>query len=232
MKTVPSKSKGLLAIGVGTVALATFISGVGNAASAGWFHDDHKSGHATEMRDLGAFTKIRTKGGLELKVAVGQSQSVEVTADDDYISDVETYVSGDTLVIDMSDKHDFWDDADVAVKITMPSFEGIEVLGAIDGEISGVHGGKVEVEIKGAADLEIEGTCDELQLSIKGAGDVDAKDLVCGVVDVDVKGVGSATVYASEAVDASVGGIGEISVYGSPKQVKQNAGGIGSVRIR
>ncbi|MCJ9430500.1 head GIN domain-containing protein [Kordiimonas marina] len=229
MKTIATRKMGVFAIGLTVVGLAAFHS----VPTLAFGHDHGDKVHQT--RDVAPFHNIRVKGGIELKLSVGKSQSVDVATEDDYQDKVKTYVEGDTLVIDMTDedKHNIHlQDDEVTVTINMESLKGFEVLGAVDGTMDGFKGGDLSVDIRGAANLTIEGSCDKFDLDIKGAGKVDAEDMTCKDVDVAVKGVGSASVHASDSVDADVSGIGKITVYGHPKDVRKDTGGLGSIRIR
>jgi hypothetical protein len=62
-------------------------------------------------------------------------------------------------------------------------------------------------------------------------GELDARGLKCEDVDIDMSGMGSASVYASESVDADMSGMGSIDVYGSPKDVKKDKSFMSSVTI-
>lgn len=195
----------------------------------------HSDDQTSEVRDLPTFTKIRIKGGLELDLVAGKDQRVEVSANKGHLSEVETYVKGDTLVIDMDHDDDdgiHINNEDVHVTISMAMLEELEVLGAVDGDLRGIDSKNLRIDIKGAGDVELEGTCGSLELEIKGAGDVDAEELKCADVEVRVKGVGEARVYASESVDADISGIGSITVYGEPGKVRQSDGFLGSIRIK
>ena len=198
-------------------------------------HNDHGD-RTTQVRDVATFTRIKVMGGIELDLTAGKDQKLEVEADERDQSSIKTYVRDDTLVIDMDeddDDNDFSFHADnVQVTISMRMLEELKVLGAVDADLRGIDSKELKIEIKGAADLEAEGTCGSLELDIKGAGDVDTEDLECENVEVHVKGVGEATVFASESVDANVSGIGSITVYGEPKRVRQSDGFLGSIRIK
>lgn len=205
---------------------ASFISTGGNATYADM---------ASEARDLEEFTKITILGAAELDVTAGKSQEVTVRTEDDFLKEVLTYVKNGTLYIDMREKdrrRRFWDNVDVEVNINVENLEGIEVLGAIDGEFNDIDAENFDIEIKGAADLDIEGKCGTLNLDVKGAGDINAKNFECSSVEVQVKGAGSASVYAKEDIDADVSGVGSISIYGEPAKVRKHVGGIGSISIK
>lgn len=222
-----------LRYGVAALAMAGVMSPVAFA------HDDHRHDHGdrvVQTRDVETFTRIQVKGGIELDLTAGKDQMVEVDAHEEYIATIKTYVRGDTLVIDMDT--DDRDDSinfhghDVRVKIGMKMLEELEVLGAVDADLHAIDSKELKIDIKGAADLDIEGTCGSLELELKGAGDVDAEDLKCENVEVAVKGVGEAVVFASKSVDADVSGIGSITVYGEPSRVRQSDGFLGSIRIK
>jgi len=217
--------------GLAIAGLATGSLVSGNSFA---FHDDDHGEDIKEDRSFDTFTKIRVKGAIELHLVAGKDQKVTIETAENRMKDVETYVRGDTLVIDMSDnnRRNYWHDVEVDVTIDMKTLEGIEVMGAVDADVTGIDSDRLEIEIKGAADLDIEGKCGELDLDVKGAGDISASDLRCESVEVDVKGAGNASVYATSSVEADVAGVASISVYGKPKTVRKHVGGLGSISIR
>lgn len=226
---------------LGRKTLAAFLA-AGIAASVGYSvagsatmaHDDERKGRASEDRDVFGFTKIEVRGAIDLELTAGKDFSVRVESRASRLEDVITEIDGDTLVIDMDDKgrHNFWNNTNVEVTITMPELKELEVLGAVDGELRDIKSEDLSIDIRGAADVDIEGTCGTLTLDVRGAGDIDADDLKCENVEVDVKGAGSATVFASESIDANVAGVASISVYGDPKDVRKHSGGLSSISIR
>jgi Putative auto-transporter adhesin, head GIN domain len=228
MKNSLSFRRGVFGLAVAGLAVAALASS--NSFAALSDNDDT----VTENRTLDTFTKIRIKGAIELRLVAGKDQKVTIETAADRIKDVETYLRGDTLVIDMSSKgkRNHWRNADVEVEISMRSLEGIEVMGAVEAKIKGVDSPRLEIEIKGAAELDIEGSCGDLELDIKGAGDISARDLKCENVDVDVRGAGDASIFAAESVEADVAGVASISIYGQPKKVRKHVSGLGSISIK
>ncbi len=229
MKNLLSFRRGVFGLAVAGLAATAIVSGAGAA-----FNFETSGDTISQDRALERFTKIRIKGALELKLVAGKDQKVTVTTEESHMKNVETYVRGDTLVIDMSDRErrSFWDDVDVNMTIHMQSFEGIEVMGAVDADIQGVESDQLDIDIKGAADIDIEGHCGTLDLEVNGAGDVSARNLECEIAEVDIRGAGNASVYASKSVDADVAGVANISIYGQPKTVRKNVGGLGSINIK
>ena len=204
------------------------------AGSASMAHDEDRKGRASENRDVSGFTKIQVRGAIDLELTAGKEFSVHIESRANRLADVTTEIDGDTLVIDMDDKgrRNFWNNTNVEVTITMPELKELEVLGAVDGELHDIKSDDLSIDIRGAAEVDIEGTCGTLTLDVRGAGDIDADDLKCENVEVDVKGAGSATVFASQSIDANVAGVASISVYGDPKNVRKHSGGLSSISIK
>ena len=69
-----------------------------------------------------------------------------------------------------------------------------------------------------------------LKLKVQGVGMVDTKGLIAETADVNLEGVGSVKVYASERLKASVQGIGSLNYYGNPRSISKTVEGIGSMR--
>ena len=225
MKNDFSFRRGVFGLAIACLAGTALILGASLSASAK---------DAKEDRELESFTKIRVKGAIELHLTAGGDQRVTIETDEDRMEGVETYVRGDTLVIDMSDKQrrNYWRNVSVEVTISLPTLEGLEVMGVVDAKLMNIDSDYLEIELKGAGEIEIEGKCGELELDVKGAGDIDAKDLKCEKVEIDLKGAGNASVYATVSVDADVSGVGNIRIYGKPKNVRKSVGGFGKISIR
>lgn len=217
---------GLMAAGIATSVLYSV------AGSATMTHNDDRE-RITQSRDVPVFTRIEIKGAIDLELTAGKSQSISIEAHEDHMHHITTEVSDGVLIIDMEEGgRGFWNDSNVDVTITMETLNGIDVRGAVDGNFMNINSDEFEIDIRGAADVDIKGTCGTLTLDVKGASDIDADKFKCKNVEVDVKGAGSASVFASESVDADVAGVASISVYGNPKNVRKHSGGFASISIK
>ena len=184
---------------------------------------------ATDSRDVDEFTRIVIEGAMDLVIEVGGNQSVEVTTDEDYLSRVETHVDEDTLYI--SQKGRRWHNADVDIEITVRSLDAITLEGAADIDVTGIDSDMFELEIDGAGDVTLEGSCDTVSIEINGAGDIDAEDLKCKSVYVIINGAGDVDAYASESVEAELNGVGDITICGDPSSVRPRIHGLGSFEV-
>lgn len=63
---------------------------------------------------------------------------------------------------------------------------------------------------------------------LNAAGNYNAEDLECQEAMVEINGLGSATVRASDTLAATINGAGSINYYGDPT-VRQSINGVGDI---
>lgn len=184
----------------------------------------------SQVRDVTGFDEIRVECAFDLEITVGPAFSVELTYDDNLIDLIQTDVRGGTLILDCDEDLDA--DRSCRVRIAMPALVGITVNGAADIDVRGLAGEAFEYELRGAADLQIQGAVGRLNIHLLGAGNIDARDLIAQDVDVQLSGTGSVRVHATERFDGRVSGCGSIQYSGDPPHARENVSGIGSIRRR
>ncbi|CAM3813838.1 head GIN domain-containing protein [Litorimonas haliclonae] len=205
-------------------------------------HPDHDENSDSKTRveqsyDYQDFDKISVVGVFNMDVEVGGSNfSIKTSGEERYMSHLNVYVDDGTLYLDNDEdeKKRSWrgkKNKGIDITITLPSLNGLEVTGIGNGEIYGIDSNEFEVEFAGLGAMELSGRCGKLDVDYAGMGDMDARGLECEDVTIDMSGMGSASVYASESVDADMSGMGSIDVYGKPKKVKKDKGFMSSVDI-
>ena len=90
----------------------------------------------------------------------------------------------------------------------------------------------MEIAPTGAGSLTASGETKETDLTLSGAGSVDAKNLHAINAKVNSTGIGSVEIYVTGQLDAKASGVGEINYYGSPKKVNKQAEGLGAINER
>lgn len=207
----------------------------------------------SEKRDLRGFSKVAFALSGDVFISLGNTFSVELEGDRDYLSEVKTEIVGDELRI----RRDKWFDSGnkrVTVRITMPALDGISVSGSgrvtvndplrgdeLDVAISGsgrallrdVALGEVECSISGSGSLNIDGngTIRELDLSISGSGGYQGETTGINVLEARISGSGSCNCNVKEMLRASISGSGNIFYSGNPK-IDASVSGSGKVRMR
>ena len=180
-----------------------------------------------ESRNITEFTRIEAGGAYSIKVVVGKSPSLRISAEENLLPLIKTTVSGNTLKIDT--KKNLSPRKEIKIIVTTTSLNSLDVSGANNVQATGIDGEHFEVELSGAGSIDLEGIVDDLRAEISGAGNIDARNLKAKDVSISVSGAASADVYAKESLEASVSGVGSIDYYGDPVKTKTNVSGVGSI---
>ncbi len=206
-----------------------------------------------ETRDHSGFSEVAFAVSGEVFIDLGDTYSVVLEGDREYIREIETKVYGDELRI----KRDKWFDSGnkkVVVRITMPALDGISVSGSgkvtvndplrgedLDIGISGsgkaflkdVSLQEAECSISGSGSLIIDGsgTVGSLEINISGSGDYLGEATRVGTLEANISGSGSCRCYVTEMLRAAISGSGSIIYSGNPK-IDAAVSGSGKVRSK
>jgi len=213
-----------------TLSALAVIGALGGALGLGGCTLRGSGVEATEVRELQSFDTIELGGVFDLTVHVDPNveQKVEIRADDNIASEVLTKVSGDELEISI----DHWmvrPKLPIEVEVWLPELVEIDASGASDIEVFGLHGDEFELEVSGAAEVELNGAVDRFVLESSGASEVDAKHLEAKAVEIDLSGAGDASVFASDSLDVDISGAGDVRYFGEPATVTKDISGAGEV---
>lgn len=91
---------------------------------------------------------------------------------------------------------------------------------------------RMDLALRGADQLAVTGQTRALRATLAGLGNLDAARLRAETVNLDMSGLGGATVYASSAASLNLTGMGSATVYGKPAQRNATTGGMGKVSWR
>lgn len=184
----------------------------------------------TEKRPLASFSSLEMECHGSIQVRFQEQKNLEISGDDNILPLITTEVKNDTLYIRSSKEYAPKDKLQIIV--SLPNLNRFVFAGAGEAELSNVKNDRVEIVMKGAGSLSASGETKEADITLAGAGSVDAKNLHAVNAKVNSTGVGQVDLYATEKLDARTSGVGEINYYGSPKSVNRQAGGIGSINAR
>lgn len=197
--------------------------------------EDHgpKKGDIEQLHDLADFDEIEIRGVYRLNVMAGEDFRVFTSGKPKEVEGMKVYVKNGVLVLDQEkeskSKNNNRDG--VWVDISLPHLKSVDIKGVGTGDIMGVESENFTLDVSGVGELEINGTCGNLNASMRGVGEIDARGLECKTADVSLKGVGEVSIFASQSVDVSSKGVGEVNVYGKPKNVKKSKGFMSGVTV-
>lgn len=180
----------------------------------------------TVERNLSPFHRIQVDTATDVDVTIGDPQSVILTIDDNLLKVLRTEVSSGTLHV--------WTDARFmsgagVLKITVPSFDGLEIRGSSDVVVSGLDGGRFESKIIGSGDMRLDGRVDVHDSISLGSGDVEAAELTARHVGALILGSGSVRVDVEDSIDVRIVGSGDLEYSGGNIRNQTNIGS-GTVR--
>ncbi|QJD91144.1 DUF2807 domain-containing protein [Duganella dendranthematis] len=185
---------------------------------------------ADSTRALPSFIAINAKGAFAMTVEVGKAQSVLISGEDKFVSNLKTEVIDNELQITLPEKVYKGTLKDPRITITLPALSRVKVEGAGETLLNKVNTDRLDISYQGAGRLAANGKVKYLRVNARGVGEVDTSKLLAERVDVSFEGIGNVSVYATDLLNAVAKGIGELTYYGHPKTVNKSVSGIGNVK--
>lgn len=225
-------------------------------AGASWARTAGSGQVQTERRPLASFDAIAIAGAIDLVVRQGTQEAVELSADDNLLSLIETVIEdgsrGRTLTIrlrrgvSVSTKNRISATVDV-VKLQALSSAGagqiqvgelktpslrLALSGSGDARLQALTTDTLEVRIAGSGDVRGAGTAGQLKVTIAGSGDVDLLPLAADDVTISIAGSGDAKVTANKSLSATIAGSGDVVYTGTAAAIRTSVAGSGRVSKR
>jgi hypothetical protein len=182
---------------------------------------------ATETRAVAAFTAIEATGIGSLKLRVGESDSLKITADDNLLPLIKSEVKNGVLVL--STKGASSSKNGIIFEATANTIKRLENSGTVSMDAGGFAGGELVVVCSGVGSVTLAGRVDSLKAELSGVGSLSADGLSADRVETNLSGVGSANVRAEKSLNGNVSGVGSLTWKGAATDVSTNVSGIGRV---
>jgi hypothetical protein len=180
----------------------------------------------SQTRDLAGFTRVENQTSVDLRLRVGERQSVRVLAGENVIDDVGTEVREGTLHVTFD--HEGLGGRDVDVEVTVPRLTAVDAAGSGDIEAAGIDAETFALISEGSADIDLQGTARRLLVDLDGSGDAELDNLTASEARVSVSGSGDVDVRADDRLEVDVEGSGDVSYRGDP-ELSQSVDGSGEV---
>lgn len=189
----------------------------------------------TEFRRASGFDAVSSSGDFDVTIVPGEKYSVEITAESNLLSYIETDVVGNTLKIRTRGMYSLRDHRTIEIYITTPVLNGVALSGSgiiktgsflsddfrvtlsgsgdIDTQISSET---LKANVSGSGSIFIEGDTFESEFVISGSGKIKSYDLEQSICQATISGSGDMYVNASEAIDAHISGSGRVYYINYP----------------
>lgn len=217
---------------------------------------DEQQGIITSELQLPPYHSIELRGAAKLQLNNGTQPSTLLTTNQIYAlmdeGGIKAEVRDSVLYIETSNQLPL-DDIMIEFAITSPNLRQLTVYGASKIETAenqvlaqpnfaldlngaaeadlhlNVH--TLTIDAKGASKLDLEGQANQAHITIAGAGEVEAEDLVAQVMHINCAGASKAEVNVARELWAQAAGASKISYHGNPT-IKQKIAVGGSLIIR
>jgi hypothetical protein len=211
---------------------------------------------ALAEHDPGPFRRIEVAGTADVTLLAGPREHVSAETPARGLS-IDLKVRGDTLDIVVHDRRRWWTSLggggarSARVYVTYRELDSIVLSGAVKLSGSGIATPQLQLVAAGGSSVRLDGLktrllrvsgagalkaalsgeATEQDISISGAGEYIAHELVSERASVSVSGVGRVRVRVEKELSASISGAGSIEYYGDPK-VRERVSGVGRVKRR
>ncbi|MBN2073907.1 MAG: DUF2807 domain-containing protein [Actinobacteria bacterium] len=202
----------------------------------------------TEEREVSGFDEVNFSGMGNLIIEQGDEESLEIEADDNIIPLIETRVKGRELYIGYKRGFSIAPTSNIRIHLTVMDLEQIELSGVGDMDCDNMETDKIRFDISGSGDIDfhmeaesietnvaglgnikLSGRTSNHRVEINGSGKYDAEDLESERCEVEISGLGSATVNVSGELDVEINGAGNVYYKGTP-DITQDISGLGRIK--
>ena len=172
---------------------------------------------------------MRCVGAVELIQDEKKSDTIELTAPENYIELYKFENNGNELEINFAKQHINIHTRNVKIKVYTNDLLALKNSGASSIRMDSLDTDRIEIINSGVGSIAISGLADNVTLQNSGVGSINAENLKALNVKANVSGVGSITCYASEKIEGKVSGVGSLKYAGNPKHKDNKRTGVGSI---
>jgi hypothetical protein len=256
---IPSKWRRRIIIGMIITLLAcclTLLLALAAISAANALFPVEGSGDVQQQDyDLDEFDRIQINVESQVSITNAASDSVQIEADDNILSNLNVRVRGQTLVIEPSNDFPFilgrsLDATEpININIAMNDLERITTSGKVSVEITeltveemrvsargeslysleNVNIEDLQVDLSGESEFSGTGVLNEQRIDISGSGFYDTENATSKSVSLEISGAGTARINVEEELKISISGSGEVFYKGDPNQLDQDISGSGKV---
>ncbi|HEY5686748.1 MAG TPA: head GIN domain-containing protein, partial [Yeosuana sp.] len=163
-----------------------------------------------------AFNKVSIEGVFEVTITQGDTQSVEIIADDNIMHKVITRVLNNELRLYLDDDNNYRN-ISLKANITVPVITGLKNSGAGNVLILNVENGSdFNLFNSGSGDISIEGSAQSLSLKNEGSGTFEGFSFSVYDCNIKIIGSGDCKVHCTNNLNAKIEGSGDVHYLGSP----------------
>lgn len=172
---------------------------------------------ATESRLVRGFDGIDMRGVGRVVIEVTGSESVTVTADDNVLRYLDSYVSGGVLHLGVANGISVELRREIEYRVTVRDLRSLRVSGAAFAEVYDLDTPDFFLDLSGASRVVADGLADVLEIRGSGASSLDAPDLGTLETVAHLSGASSAVVDVRDYLEVHASGASWLQYRGDPE---------------
>jgi hypothetical protein len=203
-----------------------------------------------ETRSVAAFAGIDQRVSASVYYTPSPDVRVEVSAQQNILDVLQTYVSNNKLVIKFRDGVRVHSHEAIRVEVSAPAVNSLRISGSGNLYVNGPFTpGTLEMDISGSGDMVLaelttgyldanisgsgnirvsQGTATEERLKISGSGNLALENVTAARVTTNTSGSGTTRVTATQSLNVTISGSGSVFYRGAP-QINLSVSGSGKV---
>lgn len=184
----------------------------------------------TKEYPLSGFSKVQVSGSKKVIIKSGPDFKVSLSGNRSIVEKADFRVVNSELQLEDGFNGFrfcilcFGDDE--TLEVTMPTLEGVELMGSISATASGFHDlSELTIDVSGSSDLSLEeGNSQKLMGEVSGASLLNARNFEAIEGDFDISGASSAAVFITGHLKADASGASELQYKGNPETQFESTG--------
>ncbi|QPC82311.1 DUF2807 domain-containing protein [Phototrophicus methaneseepsis] len=177
----------------------------------------HGSGnYVTQTHNIIDFTSLRVETTGEIHITIGESPTLSVAAYENILPLLTFSVEDGVLVLNQAEGTGYVTDQPIAMTITVPTLESIEVAGTANIAIDNLSGDMFTADIRSPGNLTTHGSVTEQTVTVSGTGHYYGFGLQTVTTAITISGAGEAQITASDTLIATLSGEGGVIYQGEP----------------
>lgn len=201
-------------------------------------------------RELSNFTSLSSKGAIDVQISYGNSNSIQIIADENLLPYLETTVENGKLIIKPKKNININSSSKMVVYVSMTKINSLELSGSgnINGDGAFGNDGKTEIKVSGSGNIKLSagsfqdldllvsgsgkinlngGIANDIKASVSGSGNIDCSNISSNEVDVKISGSGNVKVNAQKSITAAINGSGNLFYKGNAANISTKVSGSG-----
>lgn len=169
----------------------------------------------SEVRRVDSFSSIEITSVATVYFTQGDGCSLRIEGKEKFVKNTTTTVKDGCLLVGFKEKDNNNRSNGVTIYLTAPDLKRVEFTGV------------------GSFNCEEPLVLDDVKLALQGVGRLNVDDLKCHTLQIDVEGVGHATVnLRCDDLKADLEGVGSVTLSGEVGRAEISKDGIGRVNTR